>query len=379
MENFEQPHIQFEAAWCVATIATGYRAQIEFLVSKGLFKALSAVLCNPYEAIFEQGAWIVANVAAEDFKYKKEILSNMGQTMLVNKLNTTKDVKVIKYTVWALSNLLRGGNFHYCQLVISPIFMKIISEQNDIEILSNCLIPIADIMNDHLVEVMTKTRYLRRLRELTKFKYNSIVEPLVKIFRHFSSSSDERHVNELIENKIIDEVFVWLADDKISDLVKREILWMLSNITVGPDPHIGVVLKSKEHYDLVAKFCYHENLKLRKEALFCLCCVTNQGTFQRKRGLIKNNIFKVIGDNLDVVGHSGETLAIMIEAMGNILKSEKTMAEHFDEILLVLEDLGIFDKLENLERHDDNVVYLKVCELIENYLGEEENNFGAIN
>lgn len=372
MKDKEQTHIQLEAAWCVAQIATGYRAQIQFLVSKGLFPALAIVLSSPHEVIFEQGAWIVANVAAEDYKYKNGMIEAMCHVMLIEKLGKAKEEKVVKYSVWALSNLFRGGEFQYLQMQVSPFFLKILMEQNDVEIISNCLIPVADIMNANLVAIIHKANLMQRFYEISKFKYNTILEPLIQILRHFSSSTDEMYSQLLIDHNFIDKFFEWLNDKDISSNLKREILWILSNITVGSDPQIGSVLKSKQHYDLLLKFCYDEDIKMRKEAIFCLCCVTNKGSFQRKRGLIKNNIFGVMNDNF-CYGHSSETICIMLEALGNILGTEKSMGEHYEEVLLKLEDIGVFDNLEKLQRHDSNSVYTMVCGLIENYLGEDDD------
>lgn len=417
MKDVTQPHIQLEASWCVATIATGYRSQIENMVSKGLFESLIIVLSNPYEAIFEQGAWIVANVAAEDFKYKRDMIENMCHVPLINKLEMIEksdgeneiqenvnnnnnngifgDVsgneisnrklkikknneKVVKYTVWALSNLLRGGRFHYCQLPVSPIFLKTLLKYDDIEIISNCLIPIADIIEENLIEVMTRTGVLKRLKEISKFKYDCIIDPLVRILRHFSSSPNERYIDEIIKNGLIDSLFDFLKENNenfIKNSVKKEILWLLSNITVGPDRHIGEVLKQKENFDLIKKFCYSENFKLRKEALFCLACITNNGTFVRKRGLLEAGIFEIFKDNLEKKEEfCEETLAIMVEAMGNILEGEMLNNQNgsYERLLLQLEDIGIFDALEKLQRGDSNTVYLKVCDVVEKYLGEEE-------
>ncbi len=70
MGEITEPHLILESSWCVVNLALGDSNQIEHMVANGLYKATHKVICNPKEKIFEQAAWIIANVSSEDEKHK---------------------------------------------------------------------------------------------------------------------------------------------------------------------------------------------------------------------------------------------------------------------------------------------------------------------
>ena len=109
------PHLVLEASWCVVNLALGDSNQIDNMVANGLYKAAHKVICNPHHKIFEQAAWIVANVSIEDHRHKQEFLNLGCQYPLIEKIHhghPENDRETLKYVVWSLSNLCRGNFTH---------------------------------------------------------------------------------------------------------------------------------------------------------------------------------------------------------------------------------------------------------------------------
>ena len=168
MGDINEPHLVLESSWCVVNLALGDYKQVESMISNGLYQATHKVICNPHEKIFEQGAWIIANVSSEDERHKKEFLNLGCHFPMMEKLQSghpVNDKKVIEYSLWSLSNLCRGVEYFAKEACI-PLFVKILLTQSDPEMLSNALLPLADLMNDTLMNNLIQHNILKRIKEI---------------------------------------------------------------------------------------------------------------------------------------------------------------------------------------------------------------------
>jgi len=97
-----------EATWCIANISVGQSNHIDSLISKGLFPILLAALSCPHEKIYEQAAWAVGNISADNQTYRIEMRKLGYAQVLTKKILHSQDFDLVKYSNWALSNLCRG-------------------------------------------------------------------------------------------------------------------------------------------------------------------------------------------------------------------------------------------------------------------------------
>ena len=88
--------------------------------------------------------------------------------------------------------------------------------------------------------------------------------------------------------------------------------------------------------------------------------------------LIEQHIIELICDCLKM--KDAKYLAVSLEAFGNLLAYGKKylMIDGVNRIVTKVEELGMFDVLENLQYHPVEVVYEKTIKLLETYF-ETEN------
>jgi hypothetical protein len=377
MRDIEQPHIQFEASWCVANICLGHHNQVNRMMEKGLVESVFKVLCNPYEKIFEQGAWIVAQVSSLDLEYQIKLLEANIPSLIANSMLHTKDPKIKKYTVWALSNLVRG---EYQDPSIDYYFTaltKVLLESNDVEIIHYCLEPIYDRLNPIKCILFLRQGIIKKLAELTELKYDSVLDPLLKIFRYLSyqSDDDESYCKALIEFGVVDTLLAWLKKGDLKEDYINDCLYILSNITFGPEPFIQKVFKSREVFDMISQFAVHHNPEVRSGALYTICNSTHNGTPDRKMDLIRIGMFDLLHQNFNFEGLDTPTILLMLEAIENLLQTASTQqngAQVMEEVMNKLEEIGIFEDLESCLNHESNAIYQRAYNLMENFFDIED-------
>jgi hypothetical protein len=68
-------------------------------------------------------------------------------------------------------------------------------------------------------------------------------------------------------------------------------------------------------------------------------------------------------------------IAVSLEALGNLLNFGKTYSmDGKNPIVAMIDKLGMFDVLENLQLHPVEIVYEKTVKLLENYFDTENQN-----
>ena len=81
---------------------------IASLVNKGLFDILPKILSHPRADIFEQGAWAIGNIAADQGGYRYQLQKAKIINPLRDRLLNTKSPKEIEYITWVLCNLVKN-------------------------------------------------------------------------------------------------------------------------------------------------------------------------------------------------------------------------------------------------------------------------------
>lgn len=186
--------------------------QIRHMVESGLYLATHKVICSKHEKLFEQAAWIIANISQEDDKHKVEFQKLGCHYPLIEKIHSSdpvKDFDLLKYTVWSLSSLVKSSKIcnsnEFNDYLVIP-FVKILLTQNDPEMLSNSLSAIASLMDDRQSSNIVSSGLLTRLQHICQLEYTSIIEPISKILAYISSGNDQ-FLDAICENNLIDFMY----------------------------------------------------------------------------------------------------------------------------------------------------------------------------
>ena len=114
-------------------------------------------------------------------------------------------------------------------------------------------------------------------------------------------------------------------------------------------------------------------LDLRSEAVWCLSNSTAQATPEQIKALVEKGIFQAIGSVLE--SRDPRTLVVALEGINFILKcgQEHLLNEHgSNPMVVVAEQCGLVDKIEQLQLVKNQKVYEKAIEILEKYFILEE-------
>ncbi len=123
---FENPRLQFEAAWALTNICSGTSEHVEALVACGALPALVDLLPRPESGsesaarapkpgtvndVEEQAIWALGNISGDSVRCRDQVLATSALAALVHKLKdhgAGLPISLQRTAAWALSNLCRG-------------------------------------------------------------------------------------------------------------------------------------------------------------------------------------------------------------------------------------------------------------------------------
>lgn len=295
--------------------------------------------------------------------------------ILAARLNKTAndETEIVKFTTWALANLNRGNVLNReMQTVAVFSFLKVILNQNDLEIVEEAIHALADLVDEDEVKLIVDSNILQKLQKISKSAPPALLSSIFEIVNQVSYSESQESSKAIIESGFVDRIYQVLNDDIIQVSIKKDCLWILSNLTVENSAIISQVVNTIEKFQIIARYCSHQNEGVKAEAIHTLCNITSKGNLEQKQFLIDNGIFKMFYSNLSM-DTKVKTILTILEALDNILKDILTMREDLEDYVRdLMEDCGIVECLEALLEHQSSKVYQQSLDIIENYFDIEQ-------
>ena len=168
--------------------------------------------------------------------------------------------------------------------------------------------------------------------------------------------------------------------------VRREVSWILTNLTAGTSEQIQLLLvypgflqrvmemaKADEPQVILqsASFPLLINLfnKIQKDSLWALCNITNHGTPEQIDCLIRAGFMALLVQQLNL-DSDATMIAVSLEALHNILDLGAKIAKSGigeNPYLKMLDSLGGGPKLEKLQDHKASQVNANAVSILENF------------
>jgi hypothetical protein len=292
---------------------------------------------------------------------------------LSTKIINSDEWEVIKYTTWALTNLVRGKSINKSKesYALVPL-LKVIMNYDCEESILEALCGVNEIMQDVMVSTLIEAQVLPRLYTLANRGSTQCLFTICQILAHVSYGSFEES-NTIIEAGFLPLLFNVLKSKTHSAVFKKEVLWTISNLTVGELSQIKAVLSDIDRFNTLMAMCQHDNENVRKEAIWALCNVTSKGGRPEIDSLVQNGILAMFQFNLNNDSHS-DVLKTILEALDNILDVDEDEWDRSNDHPLIdlIEDSGLMDTLENLLQHPETEVYNYAIKIIDNYFDVED-------
>merc|ERR1712224_985064 len=253
--------------------------------------------------------------------------------------------------------------------VIQPLY-RVIQSSNEDEVLIDALWAlsyISDGDDDRIDSVLDLgENFLKSLVNILKGHQVKLMAPALRILGNFASGN-EIQTQAVIDAGIINVSLTVLDNPKKS--LRKEMCWLLSNISAGSQRQISSLLKVPKVAEKLIEFSMQADWETRKEAVWAVSNACTGGSDSQVMFMVKQNAIEAMISVLDI--NDSRLVVVGLEAINNILTVSDRQGQAYT---IILDELGGLEKIEELQNHGDHAVYQKAVEIIERFFdGEEEN------
>ncbi|KAL9959731.1 hypothetical protein ACROYT_G033083 [Oculina patagonica] len=273
---------QLEAAWCITNLATGVHEDT-MKVLKASAAYLITYLSGQNVQLQDQCAWALGNFSG-DSQECRDILRAQGIIVPMVNLLKSPISAVVQSAAFALSNLARGDQIvaeELLQAGIAPVLINLITPGNsstDVAtevawVLSyltskpNC-VPV--FVSGGIIDILV--HFLDSLAQDTQHN-SQAVTPMLRSLGNIVSGPDEYGTQAMQSDTLVAAMTSYLQS--MHRHIKKESLWVLSNLTAGPTEHIDAFIQAGVLplvMDLMSS-----TYDIKKEAAICLCNISHHG------------------------------------------------------------------------------------------------------
>lgn len=371
LQYSDSENLQFEAAWILTNIASGTTEQTSEVVKYGAISIFVSLVEHKNENIKEQSIWALGNIAGDSYKFRDLVLEQKILVPLLNQINLSNKISLLRNATWTLSNLCRGkpGPDHkYLKSILFGLTKLIFSEDN--EILGDvcwALSYISDNSNKH-IQLIIESGIIQRIVELLMHKDFNVQTPALRIIGNIVTG-DDIQTQLVINCSVLPCLLVLLNSPKKT--IKKETCWTISNIAAGNSEQIQALIDCGLFPTLI-HILKNAEIDVKKEAAWAISNAASGGKPEHINYLVKQGCLKPMLDLLNSADN--HLIQLLLEAIESILEAGKIKNKNFstNEFVNIIEQAGGLEKIENLQHHRNNNIYEISLRILEKYFETEE-------
>ena len=363
---------KYEAIWSLTNIAYGNPEQANTILIYGGIPKIINLLDSDIEEIKSQTIWLAGNLIGESPKIRDMLIELKIFDKILTILASTNDENYIKICTWTISNFFRVKpipNYetaYKCFKVIARVIM--IYETTNREFITDATF---------IFSIITKyyKKFLKEIIDINLLPYiikyldiddKSIIMICLRIVGNIAAEDNANLTQKLFDLNILDKLKYTLFNESVS--IRKESAFILSNLAAGTQRQIEIIIE-QNFLQILYKVFKNDLPKVKKEVLYAVGNLSSVEDEKYMKKLVDDGILIFVNDCIKE--QDAKSIALGLEILGNVLAFGKKKGE-LNYFIKEIETMGMVDILEKLQTHDDQVIYEKTMDILDNYF-ETEN------
>ncbi|EGD82097.1 hypothetical protein PTSG_02777 [Salpingoeca rosetta] len=357
--------MRFEAIWCITNIAAGDTYHTQVVAECEAVPTLISLLSRGTDRIREQAAWALGNIAG-DSEMMRDYVIECGVVEPLKKLiQTSGQVPLLRNASWAVTNLCRGNKPPPAPAAVRPFLATLLKllHSGDDEIVINgcwCAVFLSIGSTDNIQQVI-ETGACAKLVELLLHDKWAVVTPALRALGNIVTGND-------IQTQVCTHAHAFMCTHVLiycARAVKKECLWVLSNILAGTDAQIQAVIDANL-IQLVLDSLEHGEFRVQREAAWALCNALASGADDQIRFMVSQGCIPPLCAMLKK--HDAKLVGVVLQGLYSILTVGKRPAGEQNDFHDAIEQCGGLETLMLLAVDENENISRRSRLLLEKFL-----------
>lgn len=313
---YNEPQLQYEAAWAITNIVSDRNEHTQMVVSQGGIQLLVELLANsPDDGVREQAVWALGNIAGDSVAMRDAVVSAGFLPHLFRQMGESTPITMLRNATWALANICRGlpelSPVHVDAVI--PWLSRLVNNE-DIEVISDALWGLAYLSNTRAADAIVHSGACRKIVYLLMNNSLAVKTPAVQIVGNLLAGDET--MTQVVLNLNVLPCLLSLITHFSYDSVCKQACWAIANIAAGSQAQIAALMSANIIPPLIV--CMSRgNFDVQQEAAYAISNICTGGTDENVRYLVGQGCIRPLCDLLDSV--SATTVCVALDSLEHIL------------------------------------------------------------